>query len=116
LTLSLYIFAKLLWLLLVAHILCDFQLQGPSISQAKNHKTATTGLPWQGVMMAHGMIHGAAVILLTGSLMLGAIECVAHMTIDYIKNDGLISFKADQALHVACKVVYAVIIVYAVLQ
>lgn len=104
---------KLLLFLIVAHIICDFQLQGTAMSQAKNHKTGLVGppnLPWWIAMGAHGLIHGAAVVWLTGSLMLGAIEIALHCFIDYVKNDGWISFRTDQILHVALKVVYVGIV------
>ncbi|MFD1330793.1 DUF3307 domain-containing protein [Methylopila musalis] len=102
----------ILGLLLAAHALCDYPLQGDWLSKAKNH---TLGLVpgeaiWPGALAAHAAIHGAAVGLITGSLWLALAETVAHAAIDYAKCDGRLSYNADQALHVACKLAWVALI------
>jgi thiosulfate reductase cytochrome b subunit len=54
-------------------------------------------------------IHGGAVVLVTGSFWLGMAESYAHMAIDYAKCEGWLSVDADQALHAACKFLWAAI-------
>lgn len=93
--------------LLAAHALCDYALQGDFMAKAKNRFAPIPGVPWYQAMGSHACIHGAAVALLTGSWVLGALEAVAHFCIDDAKCSGKISYNADQALHVACKVAWA---------
>ena len=107
--LTLILFAHCLWLLLTAHVLCDTVLQG-GLSQMKNptHNPPGSGqMPWQVAMLAHGMIHGTAVLLITGSFALCITEAVAHAIIDYMKCSGRIGIKTDQAMHAILKVLYA---------
>jgi len=96
----------LLLLLLAAHWVCDYPLQGDFLANAKAsgplrvyHLTAHTG------------IHGGAVALVTGSLALGLVEWVAHAVIDELKVRKTTTFAIDQALHIVCKVSYVAIIV-----
>ena len=56
------------------------------------------------------LVHGGAVYLLTGSALLGLAEVVLHSAIDCAKCERLIGFHQDQALHVACKVVYCFLV------
>lgn len=55
---------------------------------------------------AHRALHGAGVWIALGSPLLGALECLAHMAIDYNKREGRISVATDQTLHVACKMAW----------
>jgi len=104
---------ELLFLLVAAHALCDFPLQGEAMGAGKNRHKNTGGAygadfpPWYAWLGAHGLIHGGAVYLITGSWLLGGIETLVHMAIDDLKCDGRISFDQDQLLHIACKVGYA---------
>lgn len=95
-----------LFLLLAAHALCDFPLQGEFLAKGKDHTTELGRTWWPIALPAHALIHGAAVAKVTGSTRLGVIETVAHLLIDRAKCEKKIGFYADQALHVACKVVY----------
>lgn len=100
----------LLLALIVAHALCDYPLQGDFLSKAKNRTAPIAGVPWYQAMAAHAAIQGGAVTLLTGSVVLGVAEFVAHFIIDDLKCRGRLSFNADQALHVACKVLWVVLL------
>jgi hypothetical protein len=93
----------LLFLLLAAHALCDFALQNDYVAREKANSLV--------VMASHAVLHGAAVTLLTGSLVLGCVETVLHAAIDTAKCRGRIGFNTDQLLHVACKVGYVLICV-----
>lgn len=127
----------LLFWMLVGHALADYPLQGDFLAKAKNHRSPIPGVPWIHGLLWHALIHGGAVALVTGSLVLGCAEAVVHCAIDYAKCDGVfhwsysrfkyrwekttltldggvrIAFHVDQALHVLCKVAWALIAVYA---
>lgn len=98
----------LLFQLLAAHALCDFPLQGDYLSRGKNHKAPLSGSPWLLLLVAHALIHGGAVAVLTGSVYLGVAETVAHAVTDYAKCDGRIGYTTDQAVHVVCKIAWTV--------
>ena len=100
----------LLILLLVAHALADSPLQGDFLAKAKFG--TIPGVPGWYALATHSVIHAGFVFWVTGSLALFAIEFVAHYVIDTLKTKNRISFLADQALHIACKVAYAAVIVY----
>lgn len=101
--------ALLLVALLTAHALCDYPLQGDFLSKAKNRNAPIPGVPWQQALGAHSLIHGGAVALITGIWWLGLAEAVIHWVTDDAKCRGEISFNADQAIHVVCKLVWWVI-------
>lgn len=101
-----------LFLLLFGHALADFVLQPEAMGIGKNrnakiHNNEQSLFPhWSYWMTAHSLIHGGLVFLITGNIVLGAIEAVAHWLTDYYKCEGAISMHQDQAIHVACKVGY----------
>lgn len=101
----------LLFWLLVAHALCDYPLQGDFLARAKNHRQPIPGVPWYQALAAHALIHGGAVALLTGSVWFGLAEFSCHVAIDHAKCDGAFGFDVDQAIHVACKVAWALLAV-----
>lgn len=98
-------------LLLVAHALADYPLQGEFLAKAKSRFVPVPGVPWYQALGAHAVIHGGAVAWITGSLVLGALEVVCHMLIDDLKCGHRISYNVDQLLHVACKVLWIALIV-----
>lgn len=100
----------LLLALIAAHALCDYPLQGDFLSRAKNRAAPIPGVPWYQAMAAHAAIHAGAVALLTGSVWLALAEFAAHAVIDDLKCRGRLSFNADQALHLACKVLWVAIL------
>jgi hypothetical protein len=97
--------------LLVSHAVCDFALQNDFVAQAKNPATAFGRQFWYWVLPAHALIHAGGVALVTGSVMLGAVEFVLHAVIDYVKCTRRISFNCDQTLHVLCKLTYVAFLV-----
>jgi len=100
-------FFPLLFLLLFAHALADYPLQGPFLSEAKSRNTAIGKLFWPHALFAHSMIHGGFVFLLTGSLILACAEIAIHAYTDFLKCEGVITLNADQAMHVVCKLLWA---------
>lgn len=100
-----------LLLLLFAHALADYPLQGDFLAKAKNRANPIPGVPWFHGLIPHAAIHGGFVGVITGSVWLGIAEFVAHCIIDDTKCMGRISYNTDQALHVACKVLWVALIV-----
>jgi len=91
--------------LVVAHMVCDYPLQGDFLAKAKNHRAPLHGVPWQQALAAHSIIHGGAVWLITGLWWLGAAEVLAHALTDYLKCDRRpgFGFNNDQAVHIIFK-------------
>lgn len=99
-------FLYLLMLLCAGHALCDYPLQR-FLAEAKNHMNPVEGVPaWQ-AMLAHCLIHMGMVLIITGSLWMALAELAIHYVTDYAKCDGRITFNVDQAIHYACKLVWA---------
>lgn len=92
-------------MLLAAHWVADYPLQGDFLATAKR-----AGPLRAYHLIAHAGIQGAGVFLVTGSLVLGLAEWMAHTAIDEAKCRGWTTFAQDQALHVACKALWLLII------
>lgn len=97
------------WWMLVGHALCDYPLQGDFLARGKNHKNPIHGIPFYQCLFAHALIHAGAVSAITGSVVLGVAEFIAHVVIDFGKCDGRYGLNVDQALHFGCKVAWAII-------
>lgn len=97
-----------LLLMLIGHAVADYPLQGDWLSKAKNQTISPVPgqVIWPGALASHAAIHAGAVWLGTGSWILAGAEFVAHSLIDFTKCSGRLSYNQDQALHVACKVVW----------
>lgn len=104
----------ILFLLIFAHFLADYPLQGEFLSQAKNRNTEVGKIFWKHALPAHAFIHAGFVGLITGSLLLALAEGVIHGITDYLKCEGKISLNQDQAIHIGCKVVWAIVTWWAV--
>ena len=106
--------ATMVWWLIVGHALCDYPLQGDSMAKGKNRHSppfnvppgAKPGTVWPYWLGAHALIHGGAVALVTGSVLLGICEVAAHFVIDMLKCENITTLHHDQALHVACKLAW----------
>ncbi|MFV1536964.1 DUF3307 domain-containing protein [Phaeobacter sp. JH204B] len=97
-----------LLLLLFAHALADYPLQGDFLSKAKNHRAPIPGVPWYQALVSHSAIHAGFVGVITGSIVLALAEFVVHTATDYAKCAGKISYNTDQAIHISCKVIWAI--------
>lgn len=100
-------FIPMLFLMIMAHGLADFPLQGQYLSDAKNPNHALGKQGWPLMLFLHACIHGGFVFLITGSLILGGYEVIIHCVIDYLKCRNRITFMQDQCLHLFCKVAWA---------
>jgi len=92
-----------------AHALADYPLQGDFLAKAKNRALPIPGVPWWQALGAHAIIHGAAVAAITKSPALGIAETVIHAITDDLKCNGRLSYNQDQAIHLACKVLWLVL-------
>lgn len=106
-------FITILCLLVVAHAVADYPLQGEFLAKAKNRTAPIPGFPFWQALTAHSVIHGGMVGIITGSIGLGMAEVVAHWITDDLKCRGKIGLNTDQAIHIICKIVWAVIAVQA---
>lgn len=97
-----YLFIKLM----IGHVLADFPIQGDFLSKAKNHRKPFDGIPYQIPLAAHALIHAAFVWSITNSNVCASLEFISHYLIDYLKNDGMITFVQDQILHTIMKLGY----------
>lgn len=93
-------------LLIGGHALCDYPLQGDFLARAKNRTAPIPGVPWQQALGAHAAIHGAFVALITGIWWLAFAEAAIHWLTDDAKCRGRLTFNQDQAIHIACKIVW----------
>lgn len=99
--------AMLAFLLVAFHFVCDYSLQNDFMAVGKNPANKeTNGVPWYWIMASHSFVHGAAVAILTQSVLLGLAETVIHFIIDVGKCKKLINADQDQCLHVACKILW----------
>lgn len=101
------------FLLLAGHAVADFALQGPHIATGKNRHRKTEPPPgqtytpcWSYFLTAHVLIHGLAVYLATGAIVLGLLETVFHWWIDFFKCENVYGVHTDQFLHLFCKLVW----------
>ena len=99
--------------MLVGHAFMDFPMQnGPMATEKSRHSTTELQkqVPWYYWLTAHALLHGGAVLYITGSLGFGLIETALHWIIDYAKCERWTNIHIDQALHVICKAIWAVLI------
>jgi hypothetical protein len=94
----------------VMHALADFPLQGDYIAKQKARKNADNTSVWIVAISAHSVIHAGGVWLVSGSLAFFAAELILHFLIDLAKGEGKFGLVADQALHLACKVAYTLML------
>lgn len=93
--------------LIAGHALCDYPLQGDFLAKAKNRTAPIPGVPWYQALGAHAAIHGGMVALVTGSAAMGLAETAIHALTDDLKCRGKLSYNQDQAIHLACKALWA---------
>jgi len=110
-------FVQILWQLLVGHALADFALQHDPMARGKNRHTPidSARIPpgqkiqrvWPYWLTSHAIIHGGVVFYITGDYWLSGAETVSHWVIDCLKCENKTTIHIDQALHIACKILWA---------
>ena len=96
---------KTLLLLLMAHALADFPLQGDFLAKLKSPFSGMR-IPWQWGMFHHCMIHAGFVYIITDSWVFTVVEFTAHWCIDMLKCKNKLTFTEDQLFHILCKIMY----------
>ena len=97
----------MLFWLICSHFICDYPLQSDFIAIGKSPKKSPyNGVPWFWIMAGHSFTHGAGVALVTGSVVLGICETIAHFFIDIAKCMGWTTINTDQLLHLGCKLAW----------
>lgn len=91
------------------HALADYPLQGDFLAKGKNRTAPIAGVPWWQILSAHAVIHGLFVGIVTKRPLLGIAEAIIHAVTDDAKCRGRISYNQDQAIHITCKAVWAVL-------
>lgn len=111
--------ATTLFLLICGHALADFALQTEWIATNKNRHMRKLLSPedqkrmqviWPHLLTAHSLHHGLMVFLVTQRLSLGIAETTVHWLTDFAKCEKWFGFHTDQALHIAAKVLWVVMI------
>lgn len=99
--------------LLMGHAVADFSLQSEWMLRHKNRHIAPTFEPgvktWPLILFGHSLVNGALVYSITGNVGLGLIETLAHGVIDYFRCESKYGIYPDQAMHILCKIVWAVL-------
>lgn len=109
------IFLYLFLGMVAMHFLADYPLQGDAVAihKSRHVKDALSqAVPWYWWMTGHAMMHAVGVYLVTRSLFFSAVELVMHFGIDTMKCEKAINLNQDQALHILCKLNYAIILVW----
>ncbi len=101
----------LLFWLIAAHFIADYVFQTDFIARGKSPLANPQIVPWRYLMYAHAVTHAAAVVLITGNVWLGLIELNVHFFTDLMKCRGVFGIHVDQAIHLACKVAFALAVV-----
>ena len=111
--------STLFWLL-IGHAVADYPLQTDAMAKGKNRNRPldlslvppgqTPQVFWPWMLSAHAAVHAGAVALATGSVELGCAEFAAHWLIDFGKCDSRYGIHVDQCLHLACKVLWVVLV------
>jgi hypothetical protein len=103
---------ELLFLLICGHFLADYPLQADFLARGKNRANPIPGVPFYQCLAAHAFIHGGMVYLITNNIWLGIAETISHAIIDDAKCTGKIGFNTDQALHIICKIIWVLVIIF----
>ncbi|MEB3331506.1 MAG: DUF3307 domain-containing protein [Synechococcaceae cyanobacterium] len=100
---------QLLLMLAMGHFVGDFGLQSDRMAREKCPGNDVT-LSWGWWLSSHAAIHGFLVAAVSGCPWLGAAEWGMHMLIDFGKCRQRWGLTTDQALHLACKLVWTLIL------
>lgn len=97
---------EIFWWMVCGHFVADITFQPDFVAKFKARSASIPAIPWYYVLTSHAATHAVAVALVTGSVLIGSLELVAHWIIDAAKCEGLTGIHTDQTLHMACKVAW----------
>jgi len=89
---------NLLFLLLAGHFLADYPLQGEYLATTKNRHNVKD-FTWIHSIIAHSMIQGLMVFLITQRLDSALYQLFTHIVVDLMKCEGIIDLNVDQLFH-----------------
>lgn len=107
--------------MIMGHALGDYPLQGSFLASCKNRHADSSAffegsqIPrgiWIHALTAHSLIQAGIVWVISGSALIGILELILHWITDFIRCEEWISYTQDQAVHAACKILYAILLVY----
>lgn len=98
---------RMFFLLICVHALTDFQLQNGAMWLRKRRGEDDHWYYW---LTAHALICGGGVYLVTQCLPLAICEVFCHWLIDFWKGEKWINITTDQTFHVACRIIYVIIL------
>ena len=102
---------EMLYVLIGAHFIADYPLQGDFLSKLKNrYQVLSQDMSPLIGLVGHAWIHATFVFAITGDFRLACAELLLHTVIDDLKCSKLISFNQDQFLHIFCKTIYVAIL------
>ena len=105
----------ILFYLICLHFICDYPLQGDTVAREKNRHSPSElqkYVPWYYWLFSHAAMHALAVVFVTNNLILGILELIAHWIIDYGKCEKWYDIHVDQALHIGCKILWWVALLW----
>ena len=104
----------ILFLLIAGHFIADYPLQTEAIALGKNRNIDPNrfGVNWQYWLLSHAFLHGTFVAIITGEVWLGIAETIAHSLIDFGKCENKYNIHVDQMLHIICKQIWFIALVY----
>lgn len=94
-------------LLVLAHFITDYALQGAVMDISKNRRTVTGKTMWRNALPAHCAINAAGVVMITFNPLIGVGEFIAHGLTDFLRTEGRYNFHIDQAIHIGTKLIWA---------
>lgn len=92
--------------LLMGHAVADFALQSDAMAKGKRGVALVPPgqryTPvWPYWLVAHSLVHGAAVMVITGGIWMAVFATVAHVVVDFGKTRNCYGIHMDQSLHLA---------------
>lgn len=106
-------------LLIAAHFIIDFPLQGDTVAREKNPNSTSElqkHVPWPYWMFAHAVMHATAVGYITALWSCAAFELVTHFAIDWYKcKHPRFTIHHDQLAHLVVKIVMMAFLLHRVM-
>ena len=93
--------------LIIAHAITDVFLQSERMEVRKTPQGG--GEHWFYWMLAHSLMNGLGVLLVTGNYILGIFETFLHFLIDTEKSKGHYGVHVDQSYHLICKLLWLLV-------
>ena len=109
---------NLFFKLIIGHAFSDFVFQSDWMAKTKNPnfridprliEPQKPQIVWPYVLIAHALVNGGIVYLITGNVWLGFFETVIHWIVDFGKCKNWYGFHIDQMIHILCKLIWSLL-------